>query len=155
MALDVLDDNLIVGDKIHWFDLKHYVTGALTGARLGVMSDEAEIVKALRRKMHDNDVKRFAEAKAAGKDAPEPLAYDEREALLLDLAVARLAGWEGLVRGGEPLPFSASEARALLQKAAWIRDAILAESGELANFIKPLPTPSEPTPGESSGSTGG
>ncbi|VEB42986.1 Uncharacterised protein [Chromobacterium violaceum] len=28
MALDVLDDDLVVGDKIHWFDLKHYVTGA-------------------------------------------------------------------------------------------------------------------------------
>ncbi|MGR2681541.1 hypothetical protein [Chromobacterium haemolyticum] len=155
MALDVLDDELVVGDKIHWFDLKHYVTGVPTGARLGVLSDEAEIVKALRRKMHDNDVKRFAEAKAAGKEAPEPLLYDEREALLLDLAVARVAGWEGLSRGKEALPFSPAEARTLFTKASWIRDAVLRESGELTNFIKPLPMPSESTPGESSGSTSG
>jgi len=155
MALDINDQRLAVGEATHAFSLHHYITGEDTGAKLTVWSNESASAKAVERKHHDEDVARVAAAQAAGKDRPAPLTPDERDRVLEDIAVSRLAGWTGVVEAGKPHPFNEANARALFRRATWIRDAVLREASQQGNFIKPLPMPSTATPSESSDSANG
>jgi len=155
MALDINDQRLAIGEATHTFDLLHYITGEDTGAKLTVWSNESASAKAMARKHHDEDVSRMAAAQAAGKDRPDPLSLDERNRVLDDIALSRLAGWVGVENAGNPLACDESTTRALFRRAPWVRDAVLSEASHLGNFIKPLPTPSTVTPSESSDSANG
>lgn len=153
--MDINDELLVVGEKTHEFALKHYVTGQDTKVKIVVYSTESEQAQQLQRKLHDDDVARLAAAHAAGRERADPLSYQEREQLIVSVAVARTAGWSGLTENGGPFEFTPQNAHKLYSKAAWIRDAVISESADLGKFLPPPAAPSEPTQTRNSDSISG
>lgn len=113
------------------FDLK-LPTGVNSGAKLTIIGDKSPTVKTYVRKKFAEYQMRQKMLKRKNQD--DDIDLDEAEATLVESALVRLIGWEGITEAGKPVAFSKEKATELLTKHDWIRDQILAEAADLTNF---------------------
>lgn len=92
-------------------------------------------------KVKDFAKKKFSEmqrleviAKRKGKDV-DPMTLDEAEEMAIDSAALRVKAWEGICEGKVEVPCDEENIKRILKQHAWLREAILEASDNLANFL--------------------
>lgn len=108
-------------------------TGADSGAKLTILGELSPTVKAYGRKKFQEYQQKQAIARRKNRDV-EDMDLDEAEALAVEASLVRLVGWSGITEEGKDVPFSKEKAAEVLTKHAWIREAIMQESGDVLNF---------------------
>jgi hypothetical protein len=120
MAFDV--STIIPEDSIE-IELVHPVTGDPTGAFVSIAGPTNAAVKAETRKILD---------RMRGKKSTSE--QDERDGI--NLMAARITGWVGIEKDGEPVAFSKSAAVDLLNDHPWIRKQLLEAFEDQSLFFK-------------------
>jgi len=83
-------------------------------------------------KSHKLSTRRIREAT---KSSGSGLQSEDLQADGLELAVTATKGWTGLSDGGQPLEYSADNARKIYTKYPWLREQVAAFVTDRANFL--------------------
>lgn len=120
MAFDI---NTVIPEDSIEIELLHPVTGDTTGAFISIAGPTNAEVKAETRRILD---------RTRGKKSTSE--QDERDGI--NLMAARIIGWRGIVKDGEPIPFSKAAAVDLVTERQWIRKQLLASFEDQSLFFK-------------------
>lgn len=136
MALD-----LSVSNVSQWSEAGHRMelvipgTYSGSGAFVTIRGTESKIAKTyLRKKFLEYQREELAKARNKSKQKDEVKTIEELEEENTELAITRIISWEGIIDEGKDVPFNSDNARRILTEHSWIRDQILEESNNLANF---------------------
>jgi len=136
MALDLSKKNVA-----EWSEAGHPVnliipgTYEETGAVVTIRGSESKIAKTyLRKKFLEYQREELAKARNKSKQKDEVKTIEELEEENTELAITRIISWSGIQEDGKDVPFNSDNARRILTEHSWIRDQILEESNNLANF---------------------
>ena len=132
MAFDIQKVNFSqAAEAGYTFSLK-LPTGADSGAKLTILGDMSPAVKLYQRKKGQEYLQRQAMLKRKGKE--DEIDLDNLEEQSMDACLVRLIGWEGVEENGKAVAFSKEAAREKLLALEWVREQILTEAADVANF---------------------
>lgn len=116
------------------YEFELLFNGAKTGWFVTVRGEHSPTVKRWHLGVGNKfRLKEWREKRKGKGDNPEPMTEEDLE-LGLRGAVARLAGFRGIVFGGQPFVFSEANAYELVRRHPPFADQILEESSEITNF---------------------
>jgi len=112
-------------------------TGAPSGAFLTIIGDMSPEVKTFSKRKFKEYQMQQEQAKRRGKEYQ--LSLDDAEEANIEAALVRLIDWKGITEDGKEIKFSKEKAEEILRQHGWIRDAIIEEAKNVANFTpKPM-----------------
>lgn len=116
------------------FELELLFNGEKTGWFVTVRGEHSPTVKRWHLGVGNKfRMKEWREKRKGKADSPEPMTEEDLE-LGLRGAVARVAGFKGIVFGGKPFAFSEANAYELVRRHPPFADQILEASSEITNF---------------------
>lgn len=110
-------------------ELRHPTERTPMGAYITVLGKDGTVFRRLERTQTN---RRLTEA-ARTRDLA--LKAEEIEADRLDLLVACTKGWEGILKNGEPIPFSPENVRKLYTDYPWVSEQVERAMGDRSLFI--------------------
>lgn len=132
MSFDIAKQDFSKAAELGYtFELK-LPTGADSGAKLTVIGDLSATVKAYGRRKYQEYQQRQLVAKR--KNREDEVSLDEAEEIAVESALVRLIGWEGITENGKAVEFSKEKAGEILKTHAWIREQVMQEAADVANF---------------------
>lgn len=140
MGLNLSKTNLSEKSEVGYeFELTIPEINEKTGAFVTVRGTQSAKVKAYSRKKFSEMQQRAQVLKRKGKE-PEDITLDEAEDMAIEAAIVRIISWRGITeddgKGKEvEIEFNEENARRVLREHSWIREAVLAESDLLSNFM--------------------
>lgn len=136
-------------------EINHPITYEKTDLVILVVGRESTKAMNFGRLMNDEAMARGAKFWADGKGTPD-LTDEEKDDLDARGAASIVVGWENMVDGGEPLPFSEEAALALMRKYPWLRRQVMRAHRNDELFFGSKPTTlsdGQSTPSDSSEQT--
>ena len=124
-----------LSEKGHEFELKIPEIGTPTGAFLTVKGDNSNTVRNYTKKQFEVMQSKAKMARKRGKEVDE-ITLSEAEDMAVEAATVRLVAWRGIVEDGKEVKFTEENVKRILKEHPWIRQAIMDESEQLANFVK-------------------
>lgn len=106
--------------------------GTESDATITILGDLSPTVKNFGKRKYKEIKAQIDAAKRRGKEWEPSL--DEAEDSAVEAAMIRLIGWNGITEGGKKVEFSKEKAQEVLKAHPWIRELIVNESANVANF---------------------
>lgn len=106
--------------------------GTVSDATLTILGDLSPTVKNYGKRKYKEFKQQQEAAKRRGKEWE--LSLDEAEDESIEAALIRLVGWDGITENGKKVEFTKDKARETLKAHSWIREVIMQESANVANF---------------------
>lgn len=110
----------------------HFPNGDDSKAKLTILGDMSPTVENYNKKTY-KDWNRQTKV-AEGKNKKYEPELEDFEDMSLKSALVRLIGWEGMTENGKVVPFSKEKATEFLTIHKWVRQTIMSEAAEVANF---------------------
>lgn len=115
------------------FDLLHPETGDELGAKITVVSLKSDQSLAyMNKKLRRDQMQELENAKSR---KPKLKEVSDFQAEAREMALSRLADWQGVEWDGKPLPFNEQNALMLLTECDWIIEQVLEHSNDLGKFL--------------------
>lgn len=133
-------DTTAACDKGAEIELLHPVTNAPLGIFISVLGKDSTTFKEYLRQKINEDIRRSAMAKKAGKQEPMRL-IEESESRGIELLVVCTLGWRTgdkstITFKGNDLEFNVPNAKLLYESLSWIKEQVDNGLGDLENFMK-------------------
>ena len=134
MAFDLIKTNLAeMAETGYEFEVK-LPDGSSTDFFITVRGNLSPIVKKHGKELFNKDQTKQISDKRRGM-GEQPINLDDMEQTLIDSAVVRIITWKGLEEDGKPVEFSKEAAQRVMTEHSWIREQVLEEGNNAANFI--------------------
>ncbi len=109
----------------------HPETGAETTMKITLYSPDCEECRLRLNRLQDTAMKT-----AVRRPKGKIITAEEQQQITLKSLVAVTAGWEGVVKNGDPLPFTEDNVLAVYEGFPWIREQVSSFQGDRQNFFK-------------------
>jgi hypothetical protein len=109
--------------------------GTESDATITILGDLSPTVKNFGKRKYKEIKAQIDAAKRRGKEWEPSL--EDAEDSAVEAAMIRLVGWNGITEGGKKVEFSKEKAQEVLKAHPWIRELIVNESANVANFTPP------------------
>lgn len=134
MGFDIKQNNLSEKAETGYeFEVK-LPDGTSTDFFITVRGTMSPVVKKYSKELFNKQQVKELQLKRKGK-TNELIDLDELEETVIETAVVRILTWRGLEEDGDVVPFSKEAAIKLMTEHAWIREQVMDQSDDAANFI--------------------
>lgn len=132
MAFDLqTQDYSVAAEQGFTFELT-LPDGTVSDAKLTILGDLSPTVKNYGKRKYKEFKSQQEAAKRRGKEWD--ISIDDAEEEAIEATLVRLIGWENFTENGKVVVFSKEKAEEVLRKHSWIRDLIIEEAKNVANF---------------------